>query len=104
MINNKESRKQKNKKVARIINKIFGGLDCGTYNTQKERNNCNIILRNKLLLDKPLQCNLISDSIQLNNDFKINFMQDIYGWYYLPKCACILPAKIIYSLQIVKNL
>ena len=104
MMNSKESRKQKNKKVARVINKIFGGLDCGTYNTQKERKDCNIILRNKLLSDKPLQCNLISDSIQLNRDITINFEKLIgngqFGKAYL---SSISPRKYTTYQFIIKE-
>lgn len=74
IISNKEKvekkykiRRQKANKVKKIIRKFFGGLDCGTYNTQKQRRDCNIVLKNNLFLDKYSNCSLITDTIKLNN-------------------------------------
>ncbi len=69
------------------VRKIFGGFECSSINTSRERRVCNNNLKNLLDIQKKhTKCNLINNNIQLK-DIIINFQNQIgkgfFGTAYL---------------------
>ena len=88
-MNNKENtiRKKNAERVKRNMIKIFGGLSCGNYDTQKNRRECNDIIRKNVdISQRHIECDIDNKIIRFN-DLSISLEKLIgkgkYGQAYL---------------------
>lgn len=99
-------RKKDAGKTKRIIKKIFGGLNCGNYDTQKNRRKCNDVIRKNFdVSQKRIQCDI--NNIEFN-DISIvlrNMIgKGVYGKTYLSEINYKNESyDIILKQQIVKD-